>query len=927
MILKTAPIYNILSLCIAKFNLMALLSHRKLCLLFLLIVLWPYHNNIIAQNWTPLGPAQKDEACPRTLLGSFSIDHYFYPSVAIDSSGFPYIAFRDVLYDHKISVRRFNGATWEYVGNPGFSAGNVFRTAIVMSHNSIPYVIFQDSLQGKKVTAMKFDGTTWVSVGTAGFTDTFARDFTAAIDDHDTLYVGYQAGYAGKGKVMKFDGAAWSYLGGSAGDTSAGLVMVLDTAGTPFIAFTDKAHFNKITVKKFDGSSWVIVDTAGFSANTGKLPSLTIGLDNNIYVAFIDGTFFDNKKSVMRFDGINWTYVGAPGCFTTTTSSAVLIDSAGAPYLFSKYYLGANYDSVYNKILKFNGTAWLASSPPSGIALKNNCFTSLYDQFHVIVGENGRPYLVFNEDFNSYASTFRVSKYDAGVWTRFGTEGIGNGDILATMKAAVDRSGTVYVAYRDNNYNHRLTVRKYDGANWVLVGNPGISGGLAQSFDIAIRDDGTPYVAYIEPIYQSALKYFDGANWVTLGGFYAYKSGGVHLVLDHSGNPIVSSNYTYMTAVDGYVSKYIGAVPTNLGGYDGIYQIGVNNTDSIFLLCNTNPVFPNSTSYKIEKVTGASSTTTLGTTGFNGFSGGARFCFSPAGELYVLNGNALKHYTGGEFYLEATLPSSFFPTSFTIGADSVFYFSGINTSGKMVVVKYDGTASSYIGDSTGIPETFADTYSLTLNVDTSSNLYVTYIGSNLVYTQMLNSSNGPLSLMKITIAAKEAGGDIEVSWNVMNNDEFSYYELERSADAISFEKLGQTTATGEINDRYSFWDTKPLRTDYYRIKGIAKNGKLIYSKTISLNMGAYNGRVSIFPNPVKDQQINLSFIDMDAGVYDISLTGVEGSVVYSTKIIHKGGSAVNRLDLNRSLNPGSYIMNVDGKAVHISQKLIVSGKL
>ena len=75
---------------------------------------------------------------------------------------------------------------------------------------------------------MTFNGTNWVTVGTAGFS---------------------------KGYVDQ---------------TS----MAISPTGGPYVAFSDDANYNLMTVMKFDGTNWIYVGTAGFSVGTTTYPSL-----------------------------------------------------------------------------------------------------------------------------------------------------------------------------------------------------------------------------------------------------------------------------------------------------------------------------------------------------------------------------------------------------------------------------------------------------------------------------------------------------------------------------------------------------------------------------------------------------------------------------------------------------------------------------
>jgi hypothetical protein len=56
---------------------------------------------------------------------------------------------------------KYNGSTWEYVGNPGFSSNvtdwsaTIYGTSLFV-YNGIPYIAYTDGGNGNKVTVMKF---------------------------------------------------------------------------------------------------------------------------------------------------------------------------------------------------------------------------------------------------------------------------------------------------------------------------------------------------------------------------------------------------------------------------------------------------------------------------------------------------------------------------------------------------------------------------------------------------------------------------------------------------------------------------------------------------------------------------------------------------------------------------------------------------
>jgi len=80
-----------------------------------------------------------------------------------ESSGIPYVAYSDGANGFKISVMKFNGSGWEYVGTPGFSEGSASKIGVAMetSGSGNLAVFYSDSTGG--AVAMKFDGTDWVT--------------------------------------------------------------------------------------------------------------------------------------------------------------------------------------------------------------------------------------------------------------------------------------------------------------------------------------------------------------------------------------------------------------------------------------------------------------------------------------------------------------------------------------------------------------------------------------------------------------------------------------------------------------------------------------------------------------------------------------------------------------------------------------------
>ena len=104
--------------------------------------------------------------------------------------------------------------------------------------------------------------------------------------------------------------AAWP-VGFSTG--SARFVdITIDSNDVPYVAMSDSGVSDKISVRKYNGSTWVIVGSDGFSDGAVDHVHLTFDNNNVPYVSYLDKGN-SNKSTVKKFDGSNWVTVGSQG--------------------------------------------------------------------------------------------------------------------------------------------------------------------------------------------------------------------------------------------------------------------------------------------------------------------------------------------------------------------------------------------------------------------------------------------------------------------------------------------------------------------------------------------------------------------------------------------------------------------------------------
>ena len=233
-------------------------------------------------------------------LGSyFSEGEVNYISFAMYND-IPYLLYRET---RDLSVRKWNGSSWEYLGTRGFAeASPGTPICLALDSSGTPYVAFSDYQNTDKLKVMKYNGSSWETVGSAGFSEYEISSMALGIDS-DIPYVVYQNYDESGGNyshfVKKYD-AGWVQVGNA--NLSTGLLSFLNIAfynHTPYLAFTDGGSLIRATVLKLEGASWVAVGQRGFSKAAATYLSLAFTASGRPYVAFSDGR--GSKATVMKY--------------------------------------------------------------------------------------------------------------------------------------------------------------------------------------------------------------------------------------------------------------------------------------------------------------------------------------------------------------------------------------------------------------------------------------------------------------------------------------------------------------------------------------------------------------------------------------------------------------------------------------------------
>lgn len=138
-----------------------------------------------------------------------------------------------------------------------------------------------------------------------------------------------------------------------------------------------------------------------------------------------------------------------------------------------------------------------------------------------------------------------------------------------------------------------------------------------------------------------------------------------------------------------------------------------------------------------------------------------------------------------------------------------------------------------------------------------------------------------LSAELTEFTADTEGGKTKLNWHTASEENTSHFVIERSANGLSFEKIGETSAWGKSSD-YNFIDEAPLKgINYYRLTIVDLDGTFSYSKIISILHKGESGKLKVYPNPVGTEgYLNLETTD---AVQNIIITNALGQTVLTAQ--------------------------------------------
>ncbi len=159
------------------------------------------------------------------------------------------------------------------------------------------------------------------------------------------------------------------------------------------------------------------------------------------------------------------------------------------------------------------------------------------------------------------------------------------------------------------------------------------------------------------------------------------------------------------------------------------------------------------------------------------------------------------------------------------------------------------------------------------------------------------SSESPLPVFMSSFTVEQQGNANLVKWVTGQEQDVSYFEVERSADGVNFIAIDRQKAKNLITGgSYSYSDDRfNPGVNYYRIKAVDLDGKVSYSFVIKVGDDRVTTGLRVVPNPARDN-FAVRFHAMDNGTVTILVSDVNGKLL--RRQVQTAGKGENLIYIN-----------------------------
>lgn len=164
----------------------------------------------------------------------------------------------------------------------------------------------------------------------------------------------------------------------------------------------------------------------------------------------------------------------------------------------------------------------------------------------------------------------------------------------------------------------------------------------------------------------------------------------------------------------------------------------------------------------------------------------------------------------------------------------------------------------------------------------------TVLGSNFSRLPIFASANIATS-GNIQLTGQYFDGQARLTYRVEQNTKYNSFAVEFSATGINYTEVKRITNTSLNNtESYFYNEANTARKMYYRIAARDHQGRITYSNVLVLRSNAKEQFISVYPNPVTNNQIHINFFDAPNTPVDVTIFNMAGAKVFYDRFTQIG---------------------------------------
>lgn len=193
------------------------------------------------------------------------------------------------------------------------------------------------------------------------------------------------------------------------------------------------------------------------------------------------------------------------------------------------------------------------------------------------------------------------------------------------------------------------------------------------------------------------------------------------------------------------------------------------------------------------------------------------------------------------------------------------------------------------------------------------NRTLTYSGYNGTFSPFaIGEANISLPVNWLAFTAAPVHGTVKLNWSTASEQNNAHFEIERSADAMMFSKVGIVLASLNplVRNDYQYIDQSPITGhSFYRLRQVDRDGKFSYSSVLQVN-GVLATGYKVWTIPGQDL-LNVDIPQSVTGAVDLMIFDLKGSLIQQKQIL----PGHNSINLSKTNAGGLYYIKIQQKGV------------